>query len=203
MATTHVDSPPDRRLPWFGRSITGSRGRYLGDVIYGAIDGSVTTFAVVSGVAGAGLSPAVVLILGTAGLIGDGFSMAAGNYLSTRAEQQRDADGASHLEAGKKKSRRTAIAAATATFLAFLLAGAVPLLPYVLLAAGCPIKAVLLWSSSLTCLVFFLVGAGKTLFVPVRWWVAGLESLAIGCAAAGMAYGCGFLVGGLVGDVAH
>ena len=61
---------------------------YLRDGIYGAIDGAVTTFAVVSGVAGAGLSPSIVIILGIANLIGDGFSMAAGNFLGTRAENQ-------------------------------------------------------------------------------------------------------------------
>jgi VIT1/CCC1 family predicted Fe2+/Mn2+ transporter len=61
---------------------------YLKDFVYGAIDGAVTTFAVVSGVAGAGLSSGIVVILGTANLIGDGFSMAAGNFLGTRAEQQ-------------------------------------------------------------------------------------------------------------------
>lgn len=61
---------------------------YLRDFVYGAIDGAVTTFAVVSGVAGAELDASIVIILGAANLIGDGFSMAAGNYLGTRAEQQ-------------------------------------------------------------------------------------------------------------------
>ncbi len=64
---------------------------YLRDFVFGAIDGSVTTFAVVAGVAGARLSPHVVIIMGVANLLGDGFSMAASNFLGTRAEiQQRD-----------------------------------------------------------------------------------------------------------------
>ncbi len=63
-------------------------GTYVGDFIYGAIDGSVTTFAVVSGVAGAGLSPAIVIILGFANLFGDGFSMAASNYVSTKSVKE-------------------------------------------------------------------------------------------------------------------
>ena len=66
----------------------GPKHSYLRDFIYGAIDGTVTTFAVVSGVGGAGLSSGIVIILGAANLIGDGFSMAASNYLGTRAEQQ-------------------------------------------------------------------------------------------------------------------
>jgi VIT1/CCC1 family predicted Fe2+/Mn2+ transporter len=61
---------------------------YLRDWIYGGIDGTITTFAVVSGVAGAGLAPVVVLILGFANLLADGFSMAASNFLGTRAEQE-------------------------------------------------------------------------------------------------------------------
>ncbi|MBI3966330.1 MAG: VIT1/CCC1 transporter family protein [Chloroflexi bacterium] len=66
----------------------GPNHSYLRDFIYGAIDGCVTTFAVVSGVAGAGLSAGIIIILGFANLVGDGFSMAASNYLGTRAEQQ-------------------------------------------------------------------------------------------------------------------
>jgi len=61
---------------------------YLRDFVYGAVDGIVTTFAVVSGVAGAGLSTGVVIVLGAANLVGDGFSMAISNYLGTRADRQ-------------------------------------------------------------------------------------------------------------------
>ncbi|MFC1758624.1 VIT1/CCC1 transporter family protein [Planctomycetota bacterium] len=61
---------------------------YLSDFIYGAIDGTVTTFAVVSGVAGAGLSSSIIIVLGLANLLGDGFSMAASNFLGTRADEQ-------------------------------------------------------------------------------------------------------------------
>lgn len=61
---------------------------YLRDFIYGAIDGAITTFAVVSGVKGAGLATSVIVILGVANLIADGFSMAVSNFLGTRAERQ-------------------------------------------------------------------------------------------------------------------
>jgi VIT1/CCC1 family predicted Fe2+/Mn2+ transporter len=64
------------------------QGKYIGSAIYGASDGIITTFAVVAGVAGAGLSVAVVLILGLANLIGDGLSMAIGDFLSGRAERK-------------------------------------------------------------------------------------------------------------------
>ncbi|MDP3981347.1 MAG: VIT1/CCC1 transporter family protein [Chlamydiota bacterium] len=66
----------------------GPSRSYLRDFIYGAIDGAVTTFAVVSGVAGARLSFGIVIILGFANVIADGFSMAISNFLGTRAEEQ-------------------------------------------------------------------------------------------------------------------
>lgn len=59
---------------------------YLRDWVYGGIDGTATTFAIVAGVVGAHLAPRVILILGGANLIADGFAMAAGNYLATRSE---------------------------------------------------------------------------------------------------------------------
>ncbi|MGH7799129.1 MAG: VIT1/CCC1 transporter family protein [Thermodesulfobacteriota bacterium] len=65
-----------------------SKSSYLSDFVYGGIDGSVTTFAVVAGVAGASLSPSIVLILGFANLFADGFSMAIGNYLSTKSKRE-------------------------------------------------------------------------------------------------------------------
>jgi vacuolar iron transporter family protein len=66
----------------------GSRQSYLRDWVYGGIDGTVTTFAIASGVVGAQLAPRIILILGGASLIADGFAMAAGNFLATRAERE-------------------------------------------------------------------------------------------------------------------
>ena len=62
--------------------------KYLPDFVYGGIDGSVTTFAIVAGVTGASLSPSIVLILGFANLFADGFSMAISNYLSTKSKKE-------------------------------------------------------------------------------------------------------------------
>lgn len=63
------------------------RSSYLRDWIYGGIDGTVTTFAIVAGVAGAHLPISVLLILGLANLLADGFAMAASNYSGTKAER--------------------------------------------------------------------------------------------------------------------
>ena len=70
------------------RLAAGPRQNYLRDWIYGGIDGSVTTLAVVSGVVGAQLSPWIILVMGFANLVADGFSMAASNFLGTRAEYE-------------------------------------------------------------------------------------------------------------------
>lgn len=81
----HWDHSPEairRRLA------AGPRQVYIKDFVYGAIDGAVTTFAVVSGVAGAGLSSGVIIILGLANILADGFSMAISNYLGTKADDE-------------------------------------------------------------------------------------------------------------------
>jgi vacuolar iron transporter family protein len=82
LKASHTRQAIQRRLA------SGPVHSYLRDFIYGAIDGAVTTFAIVSGVAGADLSNSIVIILGVANLLGDGFSMAAGNFLGVRAERQ-------------------------------------------------------------------------------------------------------------------
>jgi VIT1/CCC1 family predicted Fe2+/Mn2+ transporter len=61
-------------------------GPWIHDIVYGAHDGIVTTFAVVAGTAGAGLSPGIVIILGIANLLADGVSMGAGSFLSVKSE---------------------------------------------------------------------------------------------------------------------
>lgn len=73
------------------RLASAAGASYLRDFVYGAIDGTITTFAVVSGVVGADLAAGVVVVLGLANLVADGFSMAVSNFLGTRAEaQERD-----------------------------------------------------------------------------------------------------------------
>jgi VIT1/CCC1 family predicted Fe2+/Mn2+ transporter len=86
------------------------QGQYVKSVIYGGLDGIITTFAVVAGVEGAALSPAIVLILGSANLVADGISMAIGDFLSTRSEQeyakaerQREAWEVEHYPEGEKR----------------------------------------------------------------------------------------------------
>jgi vacuolar iron transporter family protein len=82
LAAAHTPEKVSQRLG------SPSGHSYLKDFVYGAVDGTVTTFAVVSGVAGAQLAPSIVIILGMANLLADGFSMAVSNYLGCQTEDQ-------------------------------------------------------------------------------------------------------------------
>jgi len=64
----------------------GKVQEYLGEFVYGGIDGAITTFAVVAGAAGASFDHNVIIILGLANLIADGFSMSVGAYLAQKSE---------------------------------------------------------------------------------------------------------------------
>jgi len=77
----------NRQLPPFLARTLKRYETYLAEFVYGGIDGSVTTFAVVAGSVGAGLDSAIVIILGFANLLADGFSMSVGAFLSTRSEE--------------------------------------------------------------------------------------------------------------------
>lgn len=162
---------------------------YIRDVVYGANDGIITTFAVVAGVTGGALSPRAVLIVGAANLFADGLSMGVGNYLSIRSNES--ARAAQELPEEEASPARHGIA----TFLAFFVAGSIPLVPYVLpLLDGRNLTA----SVVLTFAALFLVGSLRALVTIDRWWMAGLEMLGLGAVVAVAAYGSGAFVSWLI-----
>lgn len=92
-------------------------------------------------------------------------------------------------EHGLPPIQRDAWKSALATFFAFLICGAVPLLPFVL---GLPAT---FWASTvLTGLTFFAIGSMRSKWSPSPFWKTGLETSAIGLLAAGVAYGVGYLL---------
>lgn len=162
-------------------------GGYIAEVIYGANDGIITTFAVVAGIAGAALDPAIVLILGVANLLADGFSMGMSNYLSQRSEADyRAAQGDTAVVS------RPPVYTAVVTFLSFVVAGGAPLIPYVF-----DVNATFQLSVVVTGIAFFSVGASRTLVTNRRWYAAGGEMFAVGMLAAGVAFTTGVALGGL------
>lgn len=162
---------------------------YIRDVIYGANDGIITTFAVVAGVTGGSLSPRAVLIVGVANLFADGLSMGVGNYLSIRSHES--ARAAQDLPEEESSPARHGLA----TFVAFSAAGSIPLVPYVLpLVDGRSLAA----SIVLTFGALFVVGSLRALVTIDRWWMAGLEMLGLGAVVAVAAYGSGAFVSWLI-----
>lgn len=224
------------------RLARGPKVSYLRDWVYGGIDGTVTTFAIMAGVVGADLSATIVIILGLANLFADGFSMAAANYTGTRAErdeyeqlrrmeekhirlapegereeirqifrakgfegdaletvvavltQHRDSwiETMMREEYGLAAAVHSPMRAAFFTFMAFVLCGSIPLLPYLL---GLEHPE---WPSAImTGATFFAIGSIRSRWSPKPWWLAGLETFVIGMTAATVAYVIGALLKGL------
>lgn len=210
---------------------------YIGDLVYGANDGIITTFAVVAGVSGASLDTRIIIILGCANLFADGVSMAFGNYLGTKSDQEfvrrireeeewevanipdyerheieeiyrtkgfegRDLERAVDIITSDKKrwvdvmmkeehavfideDPHAPIKNAIATFVAFVCAGAVPLLPYFFIKTEGKLFA---FSIIFTAIVLFAVGSLRALIIKKTWIKAGAEMLAVGSVAAAVAY---------------
>jgi VIT1/CCC1 family predicted Fe2+/Mn2+ transporter len=162
---------------------------YIRDLVYGANDGIITRFAVVAGVTGGTLAPVTVLVVGVANLVADGLSMGVGNYLGIRSDERvREAQQLPEQEAFP-------IRHGTATFLAFVTAGAVPLVPYVFSA----VAADRFVSSALLSLaVLFAVGAARARVGTGSWWTNGLEMLGLGVLVGAVSYGSGVAVSTLL-----
>ncbi|PLS81352.1 hypothetical protein CYG49_02375 [Candidatus Saccharibacteria bacterium] len=170
---------------------------YLGQFVYGAIDGSVTTFAVVAGAAGAGLSSTVIIILGFANLIADGFSMGAGAYLSAKSERdlQKSKD-------DQHVSKETPLGDGLVTFTSFVTVGFIPVLIYVIDALfRLNIDDVLLFaiSSFLTGAAFIFIGILRGQTTKTNQLKTGMETLLLGGVAAVLAYVLGDVLANALG----
>lgn len=64
----------------------GTASEYLKSIVFGGLDGIITTFAIVSAAAGSDVGTEFVLMMGFANLIADGISMGFGDFLSSKAE---------------------------------------------------------------------------------------------------------------------
>lgn len=166
--------------PWGGDLVR----HYLRDLVYGANDGIITTFAVVSGVAGAALEPRTALILGVANLLADGFSMGASNFLSIRSEE------AVLVTRGEAAREPFPARHGGATFAAFVIAGSIPLLPYALASEAWRFEV----ATAATLATLFLVGGLRALVTEMCWWIAGGEMMLAGAAAAAISFGIGALL---------
>ena len=239
----HQHSPEQIRL----RLQQAVKPNVIPDAVLGGIDGCVTTFAVVSGAAGAGFSASVALILGVANLLADGFSMAVSNYEAVKSQQEfaerirlieqehieRFPEGEREevrqiyankgfsgevLEAvvdticndralwietmlseeyGVQTSGLNPYLSAAATFGAFIFVGAIPLLPF--LFTQLELHSQFIISGSLAGLMFFSIGALKSLVFAKPVIRSGLKTLLTGGAAASLAFIAGYVLRSLFG----
>ncbi len=212
---------------------------YLSDAVLGGIDGAVTTFAIAAAAVGGGLPGLVVVVLGLANLIADGFSMAASNYLSVKSEhdevartRQQEEDHIRHVPWGEREeirqifeskgfsgelleqivsiitarkdvwvdtmlteehglslASRNPLRAGLATFGAFLAAGLLPLLPF--LVASSATSQVFGASIVVTAAAFGGIGLLKGRILQRSMIRSGVETLLVGGVAAALAYGVG------------
>lgn len=160
------------------------RASFLRDSVFAADDGIITTFAVVAGSMGASLSPRVVLILGAANLLADGFAMASGNYLAVKSEEEYE-----EAEDSKGKYYHSPLPHGMITFASFVVAGLIPLTPYLF-----GMSQSFYLSFILVLFSLFTVGSVRTKFTKKKWFLGGLEMVAVGGIAAAFAYLTGFLV---------
>lgn len=164
----------------------------LREFVYGGMDGAVTTFAVVTGAAGANLSSQIILILGFANVLADGFSMAVGSYLSEKSDQDLS------ISKGDSTSEdhESPLAASFATFISFILVGFVPLSVYTFdYAFGLELgNDALIWSIMLTLAAFAGIGYLRGLITKVDKARTITESLGLGLAAAIISYVVGNLL---------
>lgn len=217
-------------------------GLYIGDLVYGANDGIITTFAVVSGAAGASLGPGTIIILGLANLIADGISMGASNYLAIsskldyqKQERLREEYEVLHFPEKEREEVREILVRwgvpekyleeildsitsdkerwinlmmreelgiyedkivspfkhGLATTVAFVIAGFLPLIPYVF---GIEVESQFAFSINATAISLFLVGSARTFVTRINWFKSGLQMLAVGSFAAFSSYVVGALV---------
>jgi len=246
--TDHRATAADHRPERIRARLHGRKAHdYLGDAVLGALDGCVTTFAVVAGATGGALAPFVVIILGFANLIADGFSMAVGNYHATKSQNEhvdkirrREKRHIDEVPEGEREEIRQIFAdkgfegetleevvdtitssrkvwvdtmlteeygltldgpdpikAALATFIAFLAAGLVPLLPYLV---GALEPATMFRASCVvTAFAFFAIGWLKARQLEQPRLRGALQTLLTGGAAAILAYIVGHLLRSWIG----
>lgn len=221
----------------------GPKALYLREWVYGGIDGVVTTFAIIAAVVGASMSPLVVIIMGVANLLADGFSMAASAYSAASADEEnykrlykREVSHVENHPEGEIEETRQILKTkgyseeeikemlpmitkdkerwidfmmveeyglsalklspfmvGFHTLLAFILCGAMPLWPYIF-NLGMPH----IWSFVLAGLTFFGIGSLKSLWSVRPWWLEGGITLAVGSAAASLAFFVGWGLQSLV-----
>jgi vacuolar iron transporter family protein len=160
--------------------------KYLSEFVYGGIDGTITTFVIVAGAMGAELPVSVILTLGMANVIADGFSMALSRYLSAQTE----------IEQGIQLNK-TPAQSAMATFISFVAIGIIPLIAFIvahLLKKST--EQAYYYAYILTALALYFVGSVKGKILGQSPIQSGMRTVFIGGIAGIISYGIGAYIKG-------
>lgn len=149
---------------------------YLPQMVYGAVDGTVTTFAVVAGATGGNLSSATIIILWLANLFADGASMSISAYLAAKSE---------------KLGNKSPLSIALWTLAAFIVVGFIPMIPYVFDVGSFQLSCLM------TGVAFVGIGLLKWYLSRASMITSGLQTLALGTIAAVIAYSVGAWLAGI------
>ncbi len=147
--------------------------KYLPSFVYGGSDGTVTTFAAMAGAVGAGIDTRIVIILGLANLVSDGFSMASADYL---AEDSR-----------KGETKIMALKNSIVTFFSFVVIGFIPILPVILATK----EKQFILSIVFTTATFAAIGYLRARILKRNGALLALQSVIIGSVCATLAFGVG------------
>lgn len=160
--------------------------RYLPEFVYGSIDGTVTTFAIIAGVAGANLDTSIVIILGFSNVLADGFSMASSNYLSEQSHQEQNPEHNHH---------QAPLKTALATFGSFITIGSIPVISYIV-ARWIPLftDQPFLFAMICTGITFIGIGSIRGYITKKHPVISAMQTFIIGTIAAGVAYAVGALL---------
>lgn len=160
--------------------------KYLPECVYGGVDGLVTTFAIVTASMGIGASAGTILVLGIANVIADAWSMGSSDYLSSHAEAE---------QGEREHDEKPPFNTASATFVAFIIVGFVPLVPFIIALFVPTFSASAGWVSIVATMVTFLIvgyvsgsvsGAGRV--------KSAFRTFGVGAVAAVIAFGVGWLL---------
>ena len=164
--------------------------RHVRGLVFGGMDGILTTFALLAAVAGSQkTSVSLTLVIGISTVLADALSMAAGEFLSAKAENEMD-------PASVSPSDPRPLEKALAMFLAFSFFGSMPLLGYIGTALLTRFTSLsqnspdyFSMSVVITAVTLFALGTIKSTFGGAsNWWQSGLEVTAAGGAAACVAF---------------
>lgn len=157
----------------------------LRNFTFGVEDSLVSTVGLLAGIAAANIDRATIIITGFVLIFVEAFSMAIGSLLSEQSAEE--------YEEKKEVSLSKPALAAGVMFVSYVVAGLVPVLPYLLMEKGTAFKV----SIGMTLVALFMLGIFNARVNKVGALKDGLQTLVMG----GIAIAVGIAVGQIAGSI--